>query len=311
MIRARNLVKRYGTQTVLDGLDLVVEAGERVAILGVNGAGKTTLFRCLLGLTDFDGELTVDDLPAGPDAREVRARVGYVPQLPPIYDTTLEGFLELFAGLRGVPVAVAERRLEELGLSLDATAGKAMSELSGGMLQKAYLAMALAAETPVLLLDEPTASLDPGSRREFVRLLKGVDRGTTMVLASHRLEEIEPLADRLVVLHRGRVAFDGSLPELWERAGLEQALWIGTPRSRRDELLAILRRHPAVRAVHPNGVGVRVEAPGEAHLDVLHDVRTRGVPVPEFHTRPPALEDVLDHLVSPGRVPTGPEEGDR
>ncbi|MDX1660617.1 MAG: ABC transporter ATP-binding protein [Gemmatimonadota bacterium] len=298
MIRADDLTKRYGAQTVLDGLDLEIERGERVAVLGVNGAGKTTLFRCLLGLTDFEGELTVDGAAAGPESREVRSRIGYVPQLPPIYDTTLEGFLELFAGLRDVDVQIAEARLEELGLPIEETAGKSMSELSGGMLQKAYLAMALAAETPVLLLDEPTASLDPGSRREFVRLLKQIDRRMTMVLASHRLEEIEPLADRLVVLHRGAIAFDGTLPQLWERAGLEQALWIGSPPSRRDDLLAILRDHPAVRAVHPNGVGVRIEAPGDAHLDVLHDVRTRGVPVPEFHTRPPALEDVLDHLVS-------------
>lgn len=298
MIRARDLTKRYGAQTVLDGLDLEVGRGERVAVLGVNGAGKTTLFRCLLGLTDFDGLLTVDGRAAGPASREVRARLGYVPQLPPIYDLTLAGFLELFSGLRGVAVEVAGARLEELGLSLEETGGKAMSELSGGMLQKAYLAMALAAETPVLLLDEPTASLDPGSRREFVRLLKRIDGGTTLVLASHRLEEIEPLADRLVVLHRGAIAFDGTLADLWKRAGLEQALWIGSPTSRREALVAALEAHPAVRSVHPNGVGVRVEAPGDAHLDVLHSVRNRGVPVLEFHTRPPALEDVLDHLVT-------------
>lgn len=298
MIRAKGLGKRYGDQTVLAGLDLEIGRGERVAVLGVNGAGKTTLFRCLLGLTDFDGILTVDGRPAGPEASDVRARVGYVPQLPPIYDLTLAGFLELFSSLRDVPLATAGDRLEELGLSMSGTGSKAMAELSGGMLQKAYLALALAAETPVLLLDEPTASLDPGSRREFVRLLGRIDGDTTMVLASHRLEEIEPLADRLIVLNRGTVAFDGSLPDLWERAGLEQALWIGVPPGRREELLAALEAHPFVRAVHPNGVGVRVEVPGEGHLDVLRDVRRRGLPVAEFHTRPPALEDVLDHLVA-------------
>jgi ABC-type multidrug transport system ATPase subunit len=298
MIRGRGLVKRFGSRTVLDGLDFEVQRGERVAILGVNGAGKTTLFRCLLGLTAFDGELTVDARAAGPAAQDVRARIGYVPQLPPIFDLTLAGFVDLFAELRGVPRPAARERVESLGLSLAESGGRAMRELSGGMLQKAYLALALAAESPVLLLDEPTASLDPGSRREFVRLLGTVEPSTTVVLASHRLEEIEPLADRLIVLHQGRAAFDGALPELWARAGVESGLWIAAEPAGRAALLSGLSEHPAVTAFHPNGVGVLVEVPGERHLDLLTDLRSRGLSVPEFRTRPPALEDVLERLVA-------------
>lgn len=298
MIRAEGLVKRYGERVVLDGLDFEIRRGERVAVLGINGAGKTTLFRCLLGLAGFDGDLLVGGRPAGPDAEEVRRRIGYVPQLPPLYDLTLEGFLELFADLRGIDSRTVARRLEELGLSLADAGRRPLRALSGGMLQKAYLALALAAEVPVLLLDEPTASLDPGSRREFIRLLGRVDGDTTMVLASHRPDEIEPLAERLIVLHGGRIVFDGTLDALWARTGVEAGLWIGAPTGRRDRLAARLREHPAVRAVHPNGVGVNVEAPGTAHLDVLVHLRGGGVPVEEFRTRPPALEDVLDRLVA-------------
>ncbi|MDX1622987.1 MAG: ABC transporter ATP-binding protein [Gemmatimonadota bacterium] len=297
MIRAADLHKRYGDLVVLDGLDFEIARGERVAFLGANGAGKTTLFRCLLGLTDFDGALAVDGHAAGPAGEEVRRRVGYVPQLPPVYDLSLDGFVDLFAGLRGVSREAAAERLADLGLSLEETGGKEMGELSGGMLQKAYLAMALAAETPALLLDEPTASLDPASRREFVRLLQEVDGDATMLLASHRLEEIEPLADRLVVLHRGRIAFDGALEELWATAGMTAGLWIAAPPAEREALARELRRNPAVRAVHPNGTGVRIDADEADHLDVLERLRRSDVPVVEFRTRPPALEEVLAKLV--------------
>jgi ABC-2 type transport system ATP-binding protein len=214
MIRARGLTKRYGSATILDDVSFDIAEGERVAILGGNGAGKTTLFRCLLGLTDFDGALSVDGLPAGMAGIDVRRRISSVPQLPPVFDLTLSGFLDLISDLRGIPAARAGARLEDLGLSLDEAGGRPMRELSGGMLQKAYLAVALAAECPILLLDEPAASLDTGSRHELVRLLAGVAPEVTLVLASHRLEEIEPLTSRLLVLQGGRIAFDGSLPAL-------------------------------------------------------------------------------------------------
>ena len=111
MVRAEKLTKRYGGRTVLDRLDFEIGRGERVAILGANGAGKTTLFRCILGLAGFDGTLTVDGLEAGPGAREVRARMAWVPQLPPVYDLTLAGFLRLFSELRGIQLAHVEEHL--------------------------------------------------------------------------------------------------------------------------------------------------------------------------------------------------------
>jgi ABC-type multidrug transport system ATPase subunit len=219
MIRARRLTKRYGSALVLNDVSFEISAGERVAILGGNGAGKTTLFRCLLGLADFDGTLSVDGLPAGPPGVDVRRRIGYVPQLPPVFDLTLRGFLDLIAGVRGIPAGRTAARLEDLGMSLAQAGGKPLRDLSGGMLQKAYLALALAAECPVLLLDEPAASLDPDSRHELVRLLSSVAPETTLLLASHRLEEIEPLTSRLLVLRDGGIAFDGSLATLREAIG--------------------------------------------------------------------------------------------
>lgn len=229
MITARSLTKRYGEHVVLDSLDLDVPRGQRVALLGLNGAGKTTLLRCLLGLSRFEGSLTLDGLAAGSgsEGRSVRAQVGYVPQQPPRYDFRLSEFVDFFCRIRGCPTDGAERLLERLGLSLATDGGKKLRELSGGMLQKALLAVAMGSGAPVLLLDEPTASLDPSARRDFLDAVRSAPSDMTLLFASHRLDDVEALADRALILEAGRFAFDGTLEELWRRSGVERP-----PRSR-------------------------------------------------------------------------------
>ena len=224
MITARSLTKRYGKHVVLDDLDLDIPRGQRVALLGLNGAGKTTLLRCLLGLSDFEGSLTLDGAAAGdgPGGKAVRAKVGYVPQQPPRFDFRLIEFVEFFCRIRECPTDGAERFLEDLGLSLQADGGKRLSELSGGMLQKALLAIAMGSGAPVLLLDEPTASLDPSARRDFLEAVRTAPPDMTLLFASHRLDDVEALADRVIILDGGRFAFDGTLDELWSRAGVER-----------------------------------------------------------------------------------------
>jgi ABC-type multidrug transport system ATPase subunit len=224
MITARSLTKRYGEHLVLDSLDLDVPRGQRLALLGLNGAGKTTLLRCLLGLSRFEGSLTLDGLAAGSGAegKSVRAQVGYVPQQPPRYDFRLSEFVDFFCRIRGCPTDGAESLLEDLGLSLTKDGGKKLRELSGGMLQKALLAVAMGSGAPVLLLDEPTASLDPSARRDFLDAVRTAPSDMTLLFASHRLDDVEALADRAIILDAGRFAFDGTLEELWRRSGVER-----------------------------------------------------------------------------------------
>jgi ABC-type multidrug transport system ATPase subunit len=211
MIQANRLTKRYGRHTILESIDLEIGDGERVAVLGSNGAGKTTLLKCMLGLVDFEGRLTIDGLDVKSSGRAARQRLAYVTQMPPIFDLSLSAFLELFGAIRDVDPASVASRLSDLGLALDIYGDKPMRQLSGGMLQKGYLALALAADSAVLLLDEPTAGLDPGSRREFIEHLSDVNGDRCMVLATHRLEEAESIAERLIILHRGGIVFDGPL----------------------------------------------------------------------------------------------------
>lgn len=311
MISVDGLRKSYGDQPVLDGLDLQVDRGERVAVLGLNGAGKTTLLQCLLGLVGFEGSVRVDGQQAGPAGREARRRIGYVPQRPPVFDRTVASFLRLFSDLRGSPVDTAAGRMAEFGLPPDEVGEKQMSALSGGMLQKTLLALALGAEVPVLLLDEPTASLDPSSRREFVRVLEGVDEDRTILFATHRLEDVESLADRVIVIHGGGVVFDGSLKELWERSGVGGELRVQVPGPRREAALALLHDRGSVRgAADDGGGGIRVElSPGGA-MDALGALRDRGIEVEDFRALSPALDEVMDRLLSDDAAETvGRETG--
>ena len=296
VVCADRLTKRYGRRTILDGLDFEIERGERVALLGMNGAGKTTLFRCLLGLVGFEGRLTVEGLEAGPGARAVRSRVAYLPQLPPVFDQSLAGFLELFAALRGISIEAVVDRLEQLGVSWAEVRGRPLRALSGGMLQKGYLALALAARAPLLVLDEPTASLDPSSRRDLLLHLAEVGEDTTMILASHRLEEIEPLAERILVLADGRIAFDGSLADLWGVTETEGGLWVDVPTEEEVAAAAILRSHPAVQGVRVNGRGIDIAVEESAQLDVLFHLRKRAIRVCDFRRLTPTLEDVMGRL---------------
>jgi ABC-type multidrug transport system ATPase subunit len=308
VIEARGLGKRYGEHTVLAGLDFHVGRGERVALLGLNGAGKTTLFRCLLALTGFDGNLRVDGEPVTPGCKDIRRKIGYVPQAAPLYDMTLSEFVAFFAGLRGVGIAGPAAILADLGMPLERTGAKALAELSGGMVQKTLLALALGSGSPLLLLDEPTANLDPGARRDFFRTLRELASDATLLFASHRLDEIELLATRVLVLHDGRLAFDGTLNGLWRTTEARPRLWLGVPDGEIGSVTAALETCPSVSALRPDGAGLEVDVVGETTLDVLLTVREQGLPVVEFRARPPSLEHVLARLQTDGPAEPATEE---
>ncbi|UCC71961.1 MAG: ABC transporter ATP-binding protein [Gemmatimonadota bacterium] len=293
MIEARGLVKRFGSRVVLDDLDFTVERGRRLALLGLNGAGKTTLLRCLMGLLAFEGSVLIDGVDVATAGKRARGRVGYVPQRPPLFSMTLGSLVEFFSALRGIPERRIAGRLEALGLPLDETAALSLRELSGGMVQKALLAVALAADPPVLLLDEPTANLDPQARGEFMRVLRAVDEDTTLLLASHRLDEVEMVADRIWILHDGRRVFDGTLDELRAAARADSWLWIRTVQERRDDARQKFIELAGEEAVMANGKHVAVQLPAAARVDALSGLRQAGVPIEEFWVVGPSLEEIV------------------
>lgn len=293
MIELSGLTKRFGPRLVLDDLHFRIEPGERVALLGLNGAGKTTLLRCVMGLLSFRGAVRVDDVDVSAEGKRARGRIGYVPQRPPRFAMTLDSMVEFFSTVRGIAPARIEAELGRLGLPLTETGDLSLDALSGGMLQKTLLAIALAADPPVLLLDEPTANLDPRARADFMRALGDVEEGTTVLLASHRLDEVEALADRVWILHGGHTVFDGSLEDLRTRAGGERWLWVETTRDRREEVRDRFLRQAGREAVLANGARVGVRLPAVDRAAELCRLQSAGIPIDDFWIETPSLEEIV------------------
>ena len=216
-LRAESLVKEYGTRRALQGVSFEASAGELVAVIGPNGAGKTTLLQILAGaLQATSGRVSLD-----------RREVGWVPQQPAVYrKLSVAENLRLFARLEGVAdvAATVGRMLDQTGLR--DRADDAVGTLSGGNQQRVNIAVGLLGEPRLLLLDEPSSSLDPRQRErlwEFVATLARED-ATTVVYTTHNVAEAERHADRVLVLADGELLFTGTPDELQRATGEHEAL---------------------------------------------------------------------------------------
>lgn len=207
-IEAKGLTKRFKGQRVLDGLDLCIEGGERVALVGANGAGKTTLIRCLLGEYAYAGAVAVDGVEPRGHRRDVLGRIGFVPQLPPPLRMPVGALLRFAAQVCGSDPDRIDAVSRELGLDPRGVWRRPFAKLSGGQKQKLLIAIALGRACDLLILDEPAANLDPQARRSFFDLLAERKGEATMLISSHRIDEVASLVTRVVELDHGRVVID-------------------------------------------------------------------------------------------------------
>jgi len=224
LIRLEQVEKRFGATRALDRVSFAVARGEVIGLVGPNGAGKTTALRVLSGFLRPDrGGVWVDGIDAVARRREAAARIGYLPEGPPLYpELRVEEQLRFRARLKGVPRREVAARVDEVLEQVSARDQRRVliGRLSRGYRQRVGLADALLARPDVLLLDEPTSGLDPAQVRDLRRLLAEVAGDRAVVLSSHALAELEAVAGRLVVLARGRVAGDGRPDELRARFNL-------------------------------------------------------------------------------------------
>lgn len=280
MITFTNLTKRFGRYTAVDTLSLEVHEREAVALWGPNGAGKTTAIKCLLGLLSYQGRITVNGLDAQRDGRKVRAAIGYVPQQQSFYDdlTTLDT-ARFFARLKGAAAAEVPGLLAQVGLADHAA--KHVGALSGGMKQRLALALALLGDPPVLVMDEPTSSLDAAARDGLLNLLAQVKAaGKTIIFSSHRIEEVETLADRVLVMEAGKAQFTCTPRELPRRLGWKSQVKLRMEPSALDAALHVLAADGF--AARRNGVGVIVEVPHGDKARPIHVLRAADITVTDF-----------------------------
>jgi ABC-2 type transport system ATP-binding protein len=225
LVEARGLTKRYDGFVAVDDLTFGVGAGEIYGLLGPNGAGKTTTILMLLGLSEpSEGEARVLGLDPAREPLEVKRRVGYLPDSVGFYGRlTGRENLDYTARLNGLEPAAADARVADLlgQVGLADAADKPADTYSRGMLQRLGVADALVKEPSVLILDEPTASIDPAGVAELLGLIRGlvVERGLAVLLSSHLLSQVEQLCDRVGIFSRGRLVAEGSVHELAAAAG--------------------------------------------------------------------------------------------
>jgi ABC-2 type transport system ATP-binding protein len=271
-LHVRGLEKRYGATVALAGVDLEVGEGELVGLLGPNGAGKSTLVKIACGLISASrGTALVREAPAG--SREARRSLGYLAELfrfPGWYSA--DELLQLHQGLADSPGGAAERGelLELVGLT-DARSRR-IEQMSKGMQQRLGLAQALVGAPPLLLLDEPTSALDPVGRRTVRELLEELrQRGTSVLLNSHLLSEVELVCDRVAILLHGRLVAEGSPAELARARGIEietdQGIQVVEGASRDDAPRLVAELVAAGRRVY--GVRVRTSTLEETYLEAV------------------------------------------
>jgi len=316
MISVQHLTRRFGPHVAVDDVSFQLERGEVVGFLGPNGAGKTTTMRVLTGfLPPSSGTVTVDGFDVLRDSMEVRQRIGYLPESVPLYrEHRVQEMLWFQGRLRGLSREEARRRagvvLERVGMA--ERARSLIGRLSKGQRQRVGLAVALLPEPDVLVLDEPTSGLDPLQRLEVRRLIQELSRERTVLLSSHILPEIEAVCPRVIILHRGRVAADGTQAKLVEERGetfVRLELLSGT----NADVSAQLGALPGVREVAALGRAGEFEAfeirgEGEPCESIGRLCHVNGWVVRELSLQRPTLERIFARIAFE-LEPAGRSEG--
>ncbi len=301
LIHVEHLTKRYRALAAVDDLSFDVSPGETFALVGPNGAGKTTTLKVLLGLVRPDaGRVALGPRALPPSDPRARHEIGYVPQrseFPP--GRTVPDVLRFFADLRGLPADAAGRAIDRVGLA--SHAGRRAGELSGGYLQRLALAQALLGDPALLVLDEPTASLDPEATWEFRSLVQSLQKeGKTILLCSHLLAEVERVADRVLILVAGQRVAEESLADFRARQGDATRLVVEIAGPVEDAHAALRAR--ALPFTSAGERAVAVDARNGHAGDTLETLRRAGVAIRSFELVRPTLEELFLAVVRGGRT---------
>jgi lipooligosaccharide transport system ATP-binding protein len=298
LVHARGLVKTFDDLVAVDGVDFDVQQGEAFGFLGPNGAGKTSTMRMVGCVSPPSGGtlriLGLDPVTQGP---EIRARLGVVPQQDTLdFELTVRENIVIYGRYFGLRRSDLRRRADELldFVQLSERADSRVEPLSGGMKRRLTIARSLVNDPDVLLLDEPTTGLDPQARHTvWDRLFRLKQRGVTLILTTHYMDEAEQLCDRLVVMDKGKIAAEGSPRELIAQYSTKEVVELRFPADERPEDVA----------PHVEGLAQRVEAlpdrlllysdDGDETASRIHDL---GIRPDSVLVRRSTLEDVFLHL---------------
>ena len=309
MIKVQNMTKRYARAVAVDNISFEVQKGEIVGFLGPNGAGKTTTMRvltCFMPPTSGSAEVAGFDV--GRQPMEVKRRIGYLPETPPLYpEMEVAEYLRFAGRLKGVPSGELSERVKEAmrRCNVDDVASKLISKLSKGYKQRVGLAQAIIHNPEVLILDEPTSGLDPKQILETRDLIKSLAGEHTIILSTHILPEVESTCQKVVIINKGKLVATDTVENLTQRLrGVEAvALEIeGAEAGPIQEKLAAIGGVARVSVRGPAHAGLRFEVEGEpGHMirpDLARAVVESGWSLHEMHSLSMSLEEVFLQLTA-------------
>ena len=300
VIRLKGLTKKFDDLVAVNGVDLEIPHGEIFGLLGPNGAGKTTIIRMLGGLTrPTDGRATVLGLDVVKDTRKVKDRIGVVPQNNVLdRDINVRQNLRYHAKLYGIPNSKIDPKIDEvLGFTeLKAKRDSKIDDLSGGMKRRLVVAMAMMHDPEVFFLDEPTTGLDPQSRRMVWDKIRSFrDRGMTMVLTTHYMDEADALCDRIGIIDNGKVIALGTPEKLKASLGVQTVLEVKVYEGTHDAILGGLEAQPFTEDVFAEGDKVMLRT-NDKKAAAIHILTKHADDVETLQFREPSLEDVFIEL---------------
>jgi ABC-2 type transport system ATP-binding protein len=308
LISVENLTKRYAAKTTVDGVSFQVEKGEILGFLGPNGAGKTTTMRMITGFMPASGgTIKVDGYDVADQPLEVRRRIGYLPENPPLYtDMKVLGYLQFVGKLKGVKSSALSDEVHRVMETVNITDVKdrVISKLSKGYKQRVGIAQAMLNDPPVLILDEPTIGLDPKQIHEVRDLVKGLAGNHTVVLSTHILPEVEQTCHRVIIIDHGKIVAVDTPQNL--RAQIQGAAQIFVevdgPAS---DVLSAVKALPGVAGVQiASGEGTRnrfqidSESGQDIRVELARTVVNKGWGLLELHSENMSLEDIFIKLTT-------------
>jgi ABC-2 type transport system ATP-binding protein len=309
MIEVDNLTKRYGRTTAVDGVSFKVQKGEILGFLGPNGAGKTTTMRILTCyLPPTEGTARVAGYDVFEDPMEVKKRVGYIPETPPLYpDMDVETFLSFCAKIKGVASKQRKVRIDDAMEKCRVVDVRKtlIGRLSKGYRQRVGLAQAILHNPDVLILDEPTAGLDPKQIIETRELIKSLGGDHTVILSTHILPEVSMTCGRVVIINKGRVVAEGTPDDLTHRLRGAGALRVEV-RGETGPVFDLIRAVPGVAALKPRSDGgpdvvvfeVEAAAGADVRAGVARAVVEKGLDLLGLHQVGMSLEEIFLHLTT-------------
>ena len=310
MIEINNLVKSYGDKKAVKGISFTVNDDEVLGFLGPNGAGKTTTMNIITGyLSSTSGTVKVNGHDILEEPELAKKEIGYLPENPPLYtDMTVNEYLSFICDLKGV---AKDKRKEQLVniksmVKIEDVQDRLIGNLSKGYKQRVGIAQALVGNPSILILDEPTVGLDPNQIIEIRRLIKSLSKTHSIIISSHILSEIQEIADRVVIINRGKIAAVDSLSDLSKRLSGQSKLLL-TFRGSVKDAAAKIRTIKGISAAVPRVVDsklsqleitVSVSDTTEVRTHIFYLMANEGWPILEMRSLDPTLEEVFLSITS-------------